>query len=121
MIMLNNIKQIKETILNNIKTARENGITLITEDWGRSDKKCACALGCILINNNHVLSDEDSEHYNAIVQDYLNVWETWVDQFIRGYDGETPTDVDIDAYRLGQDICALTNPITFNQFNKVKV
>src|ERR1700679_3678427 len=77
---------IRETILNSIKYVRETiGYTLISEEWGSSNSKCACAIGCVLIQN-------DPKQINftdlaARASKILNVSEIWVDSFIDGFDG----------------------------------
>lgn len=71
---------------------KEKGFVLISEDWGNNKKdnaKCACALGCLLLQNKKELGSDAPED----AKDLLGVSIFWVEAFMAGFD-ETPWTAD---------------------------
>lgn len=81
------IKKIEEGIV----FAKEKGYFLVSENWGDDKRKCACALGCLLVKNN-VRLDEEYNDTNAM--NLLDVNDRWLSAFIAGFDN-TPWDLNI--------------------------
>jgi hypothetical protein len=101
------IDSLKNQIVNSIKKAQGEGITLVFKDWGSRNTKCACALGCLIEEE-----PLDFEEKCFIVADKLNVSVPWVESFCAGFDDEMIESVQIiDAYQLGLDIRKEFNPI----------
>lgn len=108
---------IKNKIVEGINTAKEQlGITLVTEDWGSKKTKCACALGCVLLANNHGLTD-DAEQNATEAAELLGVSESWIDNFIRGFDGDSPDeDEPEEAYEIGQELLKTFKPTSHSDY-----
>src|SRR5579885_513327 len=108
---------IKNKIVEGITTAKEQlGITLITEDWGSKKTKCACALGCVLLANNHGLTD-DAEQNATEAAELLGVSESWIDNFIRGFDGDSPDeDEPEEAFEIGQELRQNLKPVNHTDY-----
>jgi hypothetical protein len=111
------MSNIKNKIVEGIQTAKEQlGITLITEEWGSKQTKCACALGCVLLANNHGLSD-DAEQNATEAAEILGVSESWIDNFIRGFDGDSPDeDEPEEAFEIGEEIRKQLNPVNHTDY-----
>ena len=108
---------IKQKILDGIQFAKNQlGITLVTEEWGSKETKCACALGCVLLANDVGLTD-DAEQNAQGAAEALGVDESWIDNFIRGFDGDSPDeDEDEEAWELGQAIRQTANPVNHTDY-----
>lgn len=115
----NNIKQ---KILDSISYARnELKYTLISDDWGSVERKCACALGCVLVKD----SPEDDSHLGstslacASTALLLGVDEKWIDSFIEGFDGNgTSKDSAVAAaWDMGREIALETKPIEYHKWD----
>jgi hypothetical protein len=81
------IKKIEEGIV----FAKEKGYFLVSENWGDDKRKCACALGCLLVKNNITL---DEEYNDTNAMNLLDVNDRWLTAFISGFDN-TPWNLDI--------------------------
>src|SRR5271166_1683897 len=100
---------IKNKILESIKYATDElGYTLISEDWGTATHKCACPMGCVLLQDNpkDVVRIEDSQDNETSAAEILGVDLKWITSFIDGYDGngsaggsEAP-----EAWKMGDSI-----------------
>jgi len=111
-------KDIKKKILNSIKYAREElGFTLVSEDWGNLEHKCACALGCVLVQDDPKNADRlgSSTLAAASVALILDVSDKWVDSFMEGFDGNGNADqtVEPEAWEMGSAIAKETKPIVY--------
>jgi hypothetical protein len=109
---------IKKIILDSIKYVREElGFTLVSEDWGDANHKCACALGCVLLKDDpkDVVRPESKEACAAVAK-ILGVDEKWVDCFIGGFDanGIAATSANAEAWELGFQIAKETKPIAYH-------
>ena len=110
------MSNIKNKIVEGIQAAKEQGITLVTEDWGSKKTKCACALGCVLLANNHGLSD-DAEQNATEAAELLGVSESWIDNFIRGFDNDSPDeDEPSEAYEIGQELLKSFKPTNHTDY-----
>lgn len=98
--------EIKNKIIADIKFAQDIlGITLISDEWGNKNTKCACALGCVLLVNHDAVYDDPEENGQAIAS-ILDVSEDWVNNFLNGFDGKA---IHIstrfqEAWKLGLEI-----------------
>ncbi len=109
------IKEIKDKILTSINNVKSSfGYKLVYGGWGDNASRCACPLGCVVIDNdiNHLLPTDRLVSLDK-ASDYLNVSIIWVTEFIAGFDNQplTTRDVDTDAYKLGLDLHNELNPI----------
>ena len=113
--------EIKQQILNSIQWVRENlNYTLVAEDWGNADKKCACAMGCLLLKSN----PDDVARLGIGKPNYieaanlLEVEERWVDSFTEGFDSTgLPQESKVpEAWKLGNEIALETKPINYHEF-----
>jgi hypothetical protein len=111
------MSSIKNKIVEGIQQAKENlGITLIYEEWGSKQQKCACALGCVLLANNHGLCD-DAEQNATEAAEILGVSESWIDNFIRGFDGDSPDDDEPgEAWEIGNSLREETKPMNHTDY-----
>jgi hypothetical protein len=111
------MSSIKQKILDGIQTAKEKlGITLIYEEWGSKQQKCACALGCVLLANDHGLCD-DAEQNATEAADILGVSEGWINNFIRGFDGDSPDGDDPkEAWEIGSSLRDETLPVNHTDY-----
>ena len=116
------MKDVKKKILDSITYTREKlGFTLVSEDWGSSNHKCACALGCVLLKDNPkdtVRIEDNKDRYDAITE-ILEVDEAWIDSFINGFDGNGTSKDSNDsvAWELGFAISEETKPIAYHLWN----
>lgn len=104
------MNELRDKIISNIKSAQEKGITLVTDSWGSKNTKCACPLGCVLIANEQIISNDEEDNAETVAE-LLDVSEEWVDSFISGFDA-TPSNADTDndeAWQLGFIIRSETN------------
>lgn len=110
-------KDLKKKILDSIKYAREElGFTLVSEDWGHMEHKCACALGCVLVQNDPKDAARlGSSTSAAAAANILEVSEKWIDSFIEGFDGNGTSDqsAEPDAWEMGFAIAKETKPIVY--------
>lgn len=108
---------VREKILSSIKYVRDTiGYTLVFGEWGSSNSKCACAIGCVLLENDPKQIDFLDLHYRA--SKILNVSELWIVSFINGFDGigngrETAVP---KAWKMGYSIATETKPIAYTTF-----
>lgn len=119
---MKNKKNIKQTILDSIKYVKDElGFTLISEDWGSVERKCACALGCVLVKDSPKDKNrlDSSAGCAASAALLLNVEEKWVDAFIEGFDGNgTSKESSVpDAWELGFEIAKETTPIAYHKWD----
>jgi|SRR5579885_381843 len=113
------LSQIKDTILKNIEIAtKEKGYTLTKGVWGSNPHKCACALGCVLIAND---KDPAITPFKQL-EEILGVSPEWSNEFVKGFDGLTMTNITIeDARSLGEEIAKELNAPPFLQKAMEKV
>jgi len=108
---------VKQKILDSIKYAREElGFTLISEDWGDVSAKCACALGCVLLQDDPKDGVQSKPKDNCSkAATLLGVNSKWIDCFIDGFDanGSALTAPNAEAWELGLEIAKETKPISF--------
>lgn len=101
---------VKEKILNGIKTATEKlGIKLVKDEWGSkggdgSKWNCACALGCMLVANNIAMDEDDSDFNEANAADFLGVDKKWVEGFVYGFDESYYSGEHNDAFQMGVEL-----------------
>ena len=120
------MKDIKKKIMDSITYTREQlGFTLISENWGEASYKCACAIGCVLINDkpkDMVRIENDKERY-LVAAEILEVNEQWIDCFIEGFDyfseeegdsGFAKNSINPEAWELGWTIAKETKPIPYH-------
>jgi len=101
------VNPIKDKIVNGIKVATEQmNYTLVAEEWGSKDAKCACALGCMLVANNLHLETATVEDNEVLAADILGVDTMWIEDFITGFDdGHAIRPIAYqDAYDLGAEL-----------------
>ena len=51
---------IEQTIRQSVEKAKQNGFTLVHQDWGSLSNKCACPMGCVILQaypTNDILED----------------------------------------------------------------
>lgn len=109
----------KEKILDSVNRAREQGITLIADNWGSSERKCACPLGCLLLTSNENTLTSDAEDNAVDAAEILGVSEGWVAGFIYGFDGDSMPDYEsfpVEAYRLGQTLRLELKPEIYGDY-----
>lgn len=125
--MIDKLKKISDAIDFCIK---EKNITLVYDSFGNNN--CACALGCLLIQNNIDLdiNPSSTEFLYKEVSKTLDVPEYWIDAFIAGFDN-TPwysgwsTDPNLDrnlaeeANNAGIEFRKRYNPINYNNYKKL--
>lgn len=107
---------IKERILSSISYAqKELGYTLVREGFGDSISKCACALSCVLLADNpgNILDPGRILYSSAKI---LGVDPTWTVSFMDGFDGKNYHTKYDEAWKLGERICAETNPPTHDEY-----
>lgn len=109
-------EDIKKRILKEIKYATETlGYTLVTESWGNAEKKCACAMGCLLVAN-EVPIGYVSENILHAAQ-LLEVDMAWIDSFTNGFDHDHSNPIDdISAFDLGVEISESLKPVSNDDF-----
>lgn len=106
------MEHIKNKIISSIEAAKAQGITLVCEDWGSKENKCACALGCLLITNHCDLSEDDPDKNEFQAMELLGVPDSWINNFINGFDDERSTTLqNIEAWQLGQELRLILNPV----------
>jgi len=110
------MNDLKDKIISNIKYAQERGFTLISDDWGGESSKCACALGCVLIANEQMVSN-DPEDNALTAAALLGTSEDWINNFLNGFDGKQ---IHIstrhqDAWKLGLEIRNETKPFSYSE------
>jgi hypothetical protein len=111
--------KLKKMILDSIAYSRkELGFTLISEDWGAAERKCTCAIGCVLLKDkpeDTVRIEANKERYVAAAE-ILGVNEVWIDTFIEGFDGNGTADqsANAEAWELGFEIAKETKPIAYH-------
>jgi hypothetical protein len=112
----NGMVHLREKIVNGINYAKEKlGFTLVYEDWGSKQGRCACALGCMLLANDSSLTNDPEDNAVEAAQ-LLGVSEEWVNSFISGFDNGDPILEDVDAYNLGKQLCHELKPIRSDDF-----
>lgn len=88
----------KEEIVESIKIAQAKGFTIVANEWGDVETKCACALSCVMLVRGHDLPQDVEDVENALSLDY-----DWITDFAEGFD-EPNEETFSDAARLGQEI-----------------
>jgi hypothetical protein len=108
---------LKDKIISNIKFAQDRGFTIVSDNWGNDPTKCACALGCVLIANEYMIS-EDPEDNAQVVAELLSVEDGWVEGFIYGFDYDLLPDSCAygEAWRLGRAIRDEVNPMYHSEY-----
>lgn len=103
---------IKQKIVDAIKFAKEHEYSLVYGSWGNSTDKCACPMGCVLLQKGYELKDDDEPTDNICgAAELLGVSEGWVSNFISGFDNEIdPSISNKDSYKLGIEIRNQFNP-----------
>lgn len=110
---------IEQTIRQSIEHAKKNGFTLVHQDWGSLDSKCACPMGCVILqadDTNDILDDAPQASVQAAK--LLHVSDTWVDSFTAGFDGEDlheATHVK-NAFEMGQKLRQELSPQDYFEF-----
>ncbi len=110
--------KLKKKILDSIKYARDElDFTLISEEWGNAEHKCACAIACVLLKDNPkdtVRIEAEKERYIAAAE-ILGVDVGWIDCFIEGFDGNGTAEqsANSEAWELGFEIAKETSPIVY--------
>lgn len=114
--------QIKSRILEGINYAKEKlGFTLVHSSWGDKNKRCACALGCVLVHNDRHLDNDLVEDNEQEVARTLGVSTVWVESFVVGFDDDSISHLDVydqKAFELGKELREELNPIENDQFVK---
>ncbi len=108
--------EIKKQIVKGIEEARQAGITLVCNDWGDKQNKCACALGCLLLEKD-ILVSGDSDQNKERAAHLLGVSQEWVESFYYGFDnlnvgGAGVVEAYPDAYHLGKQLREESGPVT---------
>lgn len=110
---------IKKKILDSIKFTREElGFTLVSEEWGSANRKCACALGCVLLKDDPkdtVRIEANKERYIKAAE-ILEVSEQWLDAFIEGFDnsGSAVDSALPEAWDVGFAVAKASKPIPYH-------
>jgi hypothetical protein len=110
---------LKKKILDSIAYAREElDFTLISEDWGQAERKCTCAIGCVLLKDKPedvVRIEANKERYVAAAE-ILGVDEVLIDTFIEGFDGNGTSEqsANAEAWELGFEIAKEAKPIAYH-------
>jgi hypothetical protein len=117
---MNDLNKLKEKIVSGIKYAKEKlGFTLVEEDWGSKEAKCACALGCVLLANDHGIASDDAEQNEVEAAHVLGVSSEWIGEFIRGFDNESPENEEAEAvWELGKEIRNEFKPVNSTDYMK---
>ena len=100
---------IKQKIVDAVKYAQEQlGFKLVDGSWGNSQNKCACPMGCVLLQNNKSFTEDDGDASTQDAADILGVSRNWVACFISGFDHEDDISLDTpmgrDAFKLGLEL-----------------
>ena len=112
---------IKAKILENIRYAQEKmGYTLISDDWGNSEERCADAIACVIRVNDpddSVVIDGTPEDVEAAAT-ILGVSVDWVESFLDGYDrnGSSKLASVPEAWTIGHEVSIECNPMPYMQF-----
>lgn len=108
---------IEQTIRQSIEKAKQNGWTLVHQDWGHLDSKCACPMGCIILQadpTNDILNGPSASIEAAKL---LHVSDAWVDSFTSGFDDEDLDEGAADhikvAWELGKKLHQEFNPMNY--------
>lgn len=110
-------KKIQKKISDAIAKAQESGFTVICEDWGDSQQKCACPLGCLIVANGVTLG-RPGENFNKAAE-LLDQDQEWVDSFIAGYDkgfltyGQEPV---VEALEMGKLFRQVLEPLRYHVY-----
>lgn len=113
--------ELKNKIIEAVKFGKEKlGFTIVCQGWGDPRTNCACPLGCLLLKNKHGLFYD--VHLNEVTAaDLLEVSQSWVDNFIRGFDGEKPEAYYVEAWEFGKSLAEEIEPIEYSTFkNKLE-
>lgn len=117
---MENQNDLKIKILDSIRWVRENlNYTLVSEDWGNKEKQCACAMGCVLIQDDPEdllqLKVGSKAHQAAKI---IGVEEKWIDSFTEGFDdtGRAFESKVPEAWEIGMSIAQETKPIRYSDF-----
>lgn len=107
-----NNEEIKQKILDSIEYATNTlGFTLVQGNWGSSENKCACALGCVILKNGLEILGEGLEEDNAIVAaELLGKPKCWIDDFINGFDSDEIGTYH-EGWKIGNEIKNITEPV----------
>lgn len=110
-------KKIQKKISDSIAKAQESGFTLICEDWGDDNQKCACPLGCLIVSSGTAL-DKPGKNFTK-ASELLEQDQEWIDSFIAGYDrsfltyGQEPIK---EAYDMGQKFRKELDPLRYHVY-----
>lgn len=125
------MKHVFNKIEEGILFGKEQGVFLVSENWGSKQENCACALGCLLMKNEISLDEETNEEEACTL---LEVDNAWITAFISGFD-ETPWNLKItltaaeyeklskdeiqtlnDAYSAGVEMSKKFAPMPYDKF-----
>jgi len=113
---------IEQTIRQGVEKAKQNGFTLVHQDWGSLTHKCACPMGCVILQadpTNDIL--EDAPQASIVAATILHVSDAWVDSFTAGFDDEedtSPTHHIKAAWELGQKFRQEIKPVDYFEYMK---
>ena len=112
-------KDIKKKILDSIKYAKEHGYTLVSEEWGSTEHKCACALGCVLMADSPENLDDTDAKRAVKAAELLGVTERWIDTFTEGFDGNgnSVDAAEHEAWDMGNAIAKEMKPIEYHKWD----
>lgn len=126
------MKHVIDKIEEGILFGKEQGVFLVSENWGSKRENCACALGCLLLKNEIELDEETNEEEACAL---LEVDNFWITAFISGFD-DTPWDLKItlttvqrealdaeelkvleEAFASGKDMRKKFDPLPYDKFH----
>lgn len=93
------MKHVIDKIEEGILFGKEQGVFLVSENWGSKRENCACALGCLLLKNEIELDEETNEEEACTL---LEVDNAWITAFISGFD-DTPWDPKVSLTTLERE------------------
>lgn len=115
------IMDIEQTIRQSIEKAKQNGFTLVNQDWGRLKHKCACPMACVILQDDPSCDLGDAPQASMEAAKLLRVSDIWVDSFIQGFDDEAMCGEDPQvqaAYDLGKKLRMEMKPVEYFEYLK---
>jgi hypothetical protein len=111
------MNQIRYEIIKSIIHVKDElSFTLVTEDWGNSKSKCSCALGCVILTKDRIISPDAAKNM-SVAAELLGVSLDWVCNFMCGFDKQRPdSDSNLEAYELGIELNNYFQPIKHDDY-----